>query len=261
MTWPSNDPSIEHEPHLREQPVQLDPSDPAVRNLRDRALHDSAPADDVEHNVWEEPTLAPDLAGSAPEGQITYGRWLEQRIAATGYAKSLGVMLLLIVGAGPWGVIGALFGGGGGGAQLSMTGIVAVAIIGPITEEIMKIALALWVVEKRPYLFKSIWQILVCAAAGGLLFGVIENLLYLRVYIPDAAESLARWRWTVCVGLHVNCSFVAGVGLARIWDRAIRTRTRPELGYGMGWFATAMIGHGLYNFGVTIAEFMGWLEF
>lgn len=261
MSEPTSDPSIEYEPHLRQQPFEINPNELQLRQASDREIGGAPPVDDVEHNVWEEPTLAADLAGAAPEGQITYARWLDRRIASTSYAKSLGVMLLLVACAGPWGVVGALFGGGGGGGDLSTAGIVAVAIIGPITEEIMKIALAMWVVEKRPYLFKSIWQILVCAAAGGLLFGVIENLIYMHVYIPDASRSLTRWRWTVCTGLHLNCSFVAGVGLARIWDRAMRTRTRPELGYGMGWFATAMLGHGLYNFGVTVAEFMGWLDF
>jgi hypothetical protein len=261
MSWPSNDPSIKHEPHFQQQRFESEPGEGRARTPSAGERGEAAADDDVEHNVWEEPTLAADLAGVAPEGQVTYARWLDERIAATSYAKSLGVTLLLIACAGPWGVVGALFGGGGGGDGVTTAGIVTVAIIGPITEEIMKIALALWVVEKRPYLFKSIWQILICAAAGGLLFGVIENLLYLNVYILDASRSLARWRWTVCVGLHVNCSFVAGVGLARIWDRAIRTRTRPELGYGMGWFATAMMGHGLYNLGVTVAEFMGWLEF
>lgn len=260
MSEPTSDPSIEHEPHLRQQSFQTNPDELPPRPVADRENGDTPAAEDVEHNVWEEPALAADLAGAAPEGQITYARWLDQRIAATSYAKSLGVMLLLIASSGPWGVFGALFGGAGGG-DLSTAGIVAVAIIGPITEEIMKIALAMWVVEKRPYLFKAIWQILVCAAAGGLLFGAIENLIYMHIYIPDASRSLARWRWTVCTGLHLNCSFVAGVGLARVWDRAMRTRTRPELGYGMGWFATAMLGHGLYNLGVTVAEAVGWLDF
>jgi hypothetical protein len=257
MSWPDHNPSIEHEPHLQDRKFPLDPSE---RSADLTSEPGEAPAiSDVEHNVWEEPALTASLDGDPPPGQITYARWLEQRIASTSLAKSLAVTILLVACAGPWGVLGALFGGGGGGG-FSTAGIVMVAIIGPVTEEIMKIALALWVVEKRPYLFKSIWQILLCAAAGGLLFGVIENLIYLNLYIPGASPKLASWRWTICTGLHVNCSFVAGVGLARIWDTAMRTRTRPYLGHGMGWFATAMMGHGLYNFGVTVAELAGWLK-
>jgi hypothetical protein len=258
MSRPDPNPSIEHEPHLQDREYQLDPSERSACPLGE--LSDSPAIDEVEHNVWDEPALEAALAGGPPPDQMTYARWLEQRIASTSYAKSLAIMALLVACAGPWAVFGALLGGGGGGADFSTAGIVMIAVIGPVTEEIMKIALALWVVEQRPYLFKSIWQILVCATAGGLLFGVIENLIYLNVYIPDASTKLAAWRWTVCTGLHMNCSFVAGVGLARIWDAAIRTRKRPFLGHGMGWFATAMIGHGLYNLGVTVAQYAGWLE-
>lgn len=254
MSEPSSDPSIEHEPHLAGHAFDLHPTAPAQE-----AGCEAAPAE-IQHNVWEEPALSMDLAGGPSHPRQTYAGWLDDKIAATSYLSSLGVMIGLAFCAGPWGVLGALFGGGGGGV-LSSAGLVAVTIFGPVTEEIAKVALALWVVEQRPYLFKSIWQILVFAAAGGAMFGVIENLVYLHVYIPNASPQLADWRWSVCTGLHVNCSFVMGVGLARVWDTAIRTRTRPYLGHGMGWFATAIIGHGLYNLGVSVAEYAGWLDF
>ncbi len=257
MSWSARDDSIENEPQFRERAFELDPSERAAAETLNRRPLEIGGVD-VEHSVWDEPTLAADLAGMPGEGHVTYARWLEAKIAATSYETSLMVTAALVVLAGPWGIFGALWEGmSGGGAG---AGLFAVAVIGPVTEEIMKIALALWVVEKRPYLFKSIWQILVAAAAGGLLFGVIENLIYLNVYIPDAAPKLARFRWTVCTGLHLNCSFVAGVGLARIWDHAMRNRTPPQIGRGMPWFATAMLGHGLYNLAATVAETTGWLK-
>lgn len=249
--------SIEDEPQFRDGAFELDPSERAAADALNRTPLEIGGVD-VEHTVWDEPTLAADLAGAPQEDQVTYARWLTVKIAATPYETSLLVTAALIVLAGPWGVIGALWEGMAGGGLGA--GLAAVVIFGPVSEEIMKIALALWVVEKRPYLFKSIWQILVAAAAGGLMFGVIENLMYLNVYIPEATPKLAKFRWTVCTGLHVNCSFVAGVGLARIWDHAMRNRTAPQIGKGMPWFATAMLGHGLYNLAATIAEATGWLE-
>ncbi len=163
--------------------------------------------------------------------------------------------LLVAVVAGPWGVLGALSGISGGSFALAM-----IVVIGPVTEEIMKVAAALWVIEKRPYLFKSVWQILLCAAAGGAAFAFIENLMYLYVYLPQHSSKLAAWRWTVCVGLHMNCSFVAGVGLARIWDNAIRERRRPQLWLGLPWLFMAMVAHGVYNGATIVAEAMGWLD-
>ena len=257
MNGPEQDPSIENEPHFRDRPFAPDPGDAPDYGLRTYPGLE-IPVE-VEHTVWDEPTLAPDLAGAPAPDQVTYARWLDRNIAATSYSTTLLVTAGLVLIAGPLGILGALFGSEGGG--VSTMGLIAVTIFGPVTEEIAKIAGTLWVVEKRPYLFKSIWQILVAAAAGGLFFGVIENLIYLNIYIPDASPALARWRWRVCTGLHLNCSFVAGVGLARIWDHAIRNRTAPQLGRGMPYFATAMLGHGLYNLTASVAEVGGWLDF
>jgi hypothetical protein len=193
------DPSIENEPQFRDRPFAPDPGDAPEASLRNYV--DRSSAIDVDHSVWDEPTLAADLAGAPGPEQVTFARWLAEKMAATSYAK------------------------------------------------------------KRPYLFKSIWQILVAAAAGGLFFGVIENLIYLNIYIRSPTTQLVRWRWLVCTGLHLNCSFVAGVGLARIWDHAMRNRVPPQLGRGMPYFATAMLGHGLYNLTVSLAEVFGWLDF
>jgi RsiW-degrading membrane proteinase PrsW (M82 family) len=143
---------------------------------------------------------------------------------------------------------------------LTAGGLVAVAIIGPVTEEVTKIALALWVAERRPYLFKAIWQILLAAAAGGFLFGFIENLLYLYVYIPDHSQALADFRWSACMGLHVNCSFIAGVGVARMWNHTMQSRVRPDISMALPWIGIAVAGHGLYNLTVTLLELGGVLN-
>ena len=255
MSRPSRDQSIEHEPHLQNRAYEQDASErrtqPGFSSEQARPAADDA----VEHTVWDEPTLSTELAGHCDESQLTYARWLTQRITETSFTKSWLVTLLVAVVAGPWGVFGALSGITGGSFALAM-----IVVIGPITEEIMKVAAALWVVEKRPYLFKSVWQILLCAAAGGAAFAFIENLMYLYVYLPQHSSRLAAWRWTVCVGLHMNCSFVAGVGLARIWDNAIRERRRPQLWLGLPWLFMAMVAHGVYNGATIIAEAMGWLE-
>jgi RsiW-degrading membrane proteinase PrsW (M82 family) len=261
MSDPSNDPSVQFEPHFAPLLGGSAPSPPSPSDVESAAVEEPS-SPEVDHTVWDEPTLSSELSGTAGAGQLTYARWLDERIAATSFAKSALVTLLVALAAGPFGVFGALFGSlsGIGPGGFSAAGLIAVCVVGPVTEEIMKIALAMWIVEKRPYLFKAIWQILLAAAAGGVFFGAIENLIYLNVYIPDPSASLIRWRWTVCMGLHSNCSFVAGVGLARIWDHAIRNRVPPQLGKGMPWFATAMIGHGLYNFTAAVGEMSGWLK-
>ena len=85
--------------------------------------------------------------------------------------------------------------------------------------------------RKAPLPVQTVPQILFCAACGGFAFAGIENLIYLYVYVPEHTLAFLKFRWTVCVGLHVACSLVAGVGLARIWDNAIRNRQRPKLAW------------------------------
>lgn len=253
---PSRDPSIEHEPHLSGGCVQSDPSEAFAEQTLHAESASQSEANQVEHTVWDEPALSPQLAGETPEDELTYARWLEQGIASTSLGKSWATTLWVAMVAGPFGLLGAI-----GAGQQNAIALAILVIVGPVTEEVMKIAAALWVVEKRPFLFKSGVQILICAAAGGIVFATIENLIYLYVYVPNHSLGFAAWRWSVCVGLHVNCSFVAGVGMVRIWDNAIRERRRPELALGVPFFVTAMVGHGLYNAGVLVAESAGWLEF
>ena len=256
MSEPSPNPAIENEPQFHDSPLLPDTSeDRASRSLR-KERHRSTNADRVEHTVWDEPALSTFPAGTPDDDQLTYSRWLEQNISSTPVWKSWGIVFPVALAAGPFGIIGALSAG-----PQNVLALMTVIVFGPITEEITKIAIALWVVEKRPFWFKSIIQIFICAAAGGWAFSAIENLVYTNIYIANPTTALEYWRWSVCVGLHIGCSLVAGVGLARIWDDAMRNRHRPRVMLGIPWFVTAMVGHGIYNASVTFAHEVGWLDF
>lgn len=259
MSKPRPEHGIEHEPHLQASGHEVDPSESNTDRVLGNELARETEADRVEYNVWEEPTLAGDLAGSPAEGQLTYANWLQSGIENTSLIDSLQVTLLVALAAGPWGVVGAfwsaLINSGGAG------GLFAVVVFGPVTEEVVKVSAAWWVVEKRPYYYQSISQILFCSACGGFAFAAIENLIYMYIYVPEHTEKFVIFRWTVCVGLHVCCSLVAGIGLARIWDNAMRNKHRPRTALGIPWLVTAMMGHGLYNILVVVASVMGWLDF
>jgi RsiW-degrading membrane proteinase PrsW (M82 family) len=200
----------------------------------------AAPAAD--QSVWDEVAVSPELAGRPGEGAVTYARWFEERRAGFGWGRSWGVVALVALAAGPWAVLGALYSGG-----QSWSGVLATVVFAPVVEEMLKVALAMYLVEKRPYVFRSAGQIVVCGLAGGAAFGVIENLMYLHVYVPDPTPGLVAWRWTVCTGLHVMCSAVTAVGLARVWRRTERERVSPDLSLAAPWVTAAMVLHGAYN--------------
>ncbi len=256
MSEPSRDPGIENEPHLRQSEFDHDATEQAAADRLQREHDRASDADHVEHTVWDEPALSVELAGQPGEHDLTYRDWLVENLERTTAAKTWLVTLLVVLAAGPWGVLGAF-----GSSGSSLFGVLMLTVFGPVAEEIAKVACALWVIEKRPFLFRSMGQIFLCAACGGLVFASIENLIYLNVYVPKHTPEFVKFRWTVCVGLHVTCSFVAGVGLVRIWDNAIRNQHRPRVALGIPWMVIAMAGHGLYNLTALLASEMGWLEF
>lgn len=248
---------IENEPHLAPKRFKLDTSEAKVAAELRREKATATEADDVEHTVWSEPTLDTNLAGTPDEAQLTYEGWLTKNIQQTSLSASLWVMVLVALAGGPWSIMSAMYVGTTGA---SVFGILMYTVFGPVSEEIAKVAAALWVIEKRPFYFKSIWQIFLCAGCAGFVFAAIENVIYMYVYVPDHTPEFVKFRWTVCVFLHVSCSLVAAVGLARIWDNAMRNLHPPRLALGVPWFTIAMVGHGLYNFSVIIAGMAGWLD-
>jgi hypothetical protein len=222
-----------------------------ARSLREGEARD--PDAEVEHGVWEEPALSPELAGSAPPDQITYSRWLEEGRARTDAAWSWMVTAGVALVAGPWAILGAFMGSGGH----SLFWIVTVVAVAPVVEETMKIAAATYVIEKRPYLFTSRAQILICALSAGLVFAAIENVLYLTMHRARNPELFAMWRWTVCTALHMGCSLVASLGLAKVWRGVWETMSRPRLTLGFPYLLAAVIIHGGYNGLVTLLGIIG----
>lgn len=188
--------------------------------------------------------------------RIGYAQWLTQKVDATSAAKTWAVVAVVIVLSGLWSVFGAFWHAGAGGLS-NMSALFSVALWGPVVEEVMKIALAAVIIERAPYLFKSRVQILVAAAGAGLMFAVIENFLYLLVYVPDPPIWLVAWRWTVCVALHVGCTLVAGIGAAKVWQIQMTQHRRMPVPVDMRYLVAAIVIHGLYNGSVTIAELSG----
>lgn len=264
MAKKNHDPSIENEPHLKNTIHSADPSELIAYEQLNKESKKANRDEAVEHTVWDEPTLSKDLAGSPEEdGRLTYAKWLEWKLSTTPVQKTWWVVFLVMLSAGPFGILGAMMGPFMGSSTLF--GLLSVTVIGPVTEEMVKIAVALWVIEKKPYLFRMPFQVLLCTAAGGLAFATIENLVYLNIYIPKSKQDISilggmnivQWRWSVCTALHVVCSSFAGLGLAKMWSYGVANLKRPNIKHAAPMIIAAMIGHGLYNGIVTLMEMVG----
>ena len=100
MAKPNREHGIEHEPHMQPAGHELDPSEIQAEQLLNSERQKESDADRVEHGVWEEPALSPDLAGSPQENQLTYARWLESCIERTTILQSMRTTLLVALAAG-----------------------------------------------------------------------------------------------------------------------------------------------------------------
>jgi len=214
----------------------------------DGVIAEETPSAD-ELPVWQGVLDEPIFAG-APENVAavaggSYRQWLQEGVQRTPAWKSWGITLGLACVSGCFAVFGAML------TQIGYSGAGGMALAvaaGPLAEEVMKIAAVLMTVEKRPYLFRSPLQIMLCGLASATVFAVLENLLYLHLYIPSPTLEIIRWRWTICSALHIGCTMVASLGVVRIWRAAMAEGRPPRVGDGMRYWVVAAVIHGLYNF-------------
>jgi hypothetical protein len=158
--------------------------------------------------------------------------------------RRAGVVVALALAAGPWAVVGTL-----ASALVHGTGFgwLAILVVGPLVEELMKVSAPMIAIERKPFAFlRGGWIVACCALSGGV-FAVIENVLYLRVYVPDPTAELAAWRWTICVAMHVGCAMIGGLGVRRMWSDAVRCERRPDPQAAVPYLAAAAVIHGAYN--------------
>lgn len=179
---------------------------------------------------------------SAPAGVTTYRDHLNAGLHRTSPTTTWLATLVAALAAGPWAILAAVFG------TSADTQGVAMVVVGPLCEEVAKVAMVFLIVERWPWLFRWRVQVLLAAICGGLVFSVIENLLYLHVYIPDPEPWMVHWRWTVCVALHSGCSLIAGLGMTRVWSTCWRDQQPPDGNHAIPFIAAAALIHGTYNF-------------
>ncbi|MCH7872214.1 MAG: PrsW family intramembrane metalloprotease, partial [Planctomycetes bacterium] len=286
MAKSERDDSVHDEPHMRASPAEVPPS-PEHSVLREAEGAPSAQRPGSEdaalHSVHDEPGIFPEteprlidrdwtcgkcgynlrgleagrrcpecgqieLYRPPPPGARGYAHWLWDKASeAKAWHVWAAVAGATLVG-GLLGVIGTFF-------TISPLGmpfggkILQSVLMAPPVEEVMKLAAAALLVERMPYLVRSRSQLLLVGLGSGLGFAVIENILYLTVYINSPSLFLVLWRWIVCTALHVTCTYIAVCGLAKVWERTVREGRPPRMSLAGGALITAIVIHGAYNAG------------
>ncbi len=285
---PSKKPGIEHEPHvhpqsdpeLRPQPGpdppddstgesrRTSPYDPprvsgAMRNSshqpNDAPLgfdstveHVSENIDEtVDRSVWDEPGLG-SFAEGTPNDALTYSRWLAARIHTWTQGKAWLMAIGIALLSGPWALLTSLLyffqmNGNTAGGAIVLCGFV------PLVQQISKIAIMLWVIEKRPYFFTGWFQIFFCAIASSVVFVTVLNLIEGMMPIPSPTAEI-DWMiaWTVFFAMHLVTSFLSSIGLEKVWRGCITGLKPPKLETGYRWFMAAYLLHVVYAVVYTI---------
>ncbi len=109
--------------------------------------------------------------------------------------------------------------------------------VAPISEEILKIAVPIMILEHKAKTIRNRSDLLHLAAGSGLVFAIAENLLYMIGY--SMSPGILAWRWLACTAMHVGASSLAGVGLMRAFDRASRTGEAPRFIWEWPWLLAA----------------------
>lgn len=130
----------------------------------------------------------------------------------------------------------------------------------PVIEEITKpMGMYLFLFRWRG-IIRSQLHIALLVALSGLVFGLLESLVYVTLYVPDHSREFFIYRFTVTVLLHVVASFIAGLGVnSRLIDWANGEGPLPRSSRNA--FAAAISLHALYNTTAVILSIAGVVEF
>lgn len=207
------------------------------------------------HSIFNEPHVLSDIDAATlmpREQQVSYANWLRAKMAATSSDKTWAVTLFCLLFGGIWAVLAAMVNNSLVGGSI----LIIAVIFAPVIEEVMKVALAAWIVETRPYLFKSKLQIRIAIIASGATFGILENIYYVTLILPkvNAPESMYTFRWIVCTSLHIITTIITSIGIARSWSDATTNLREPSLDRAYPWLLAGIILHGLYNGGAVLFE-------
>ena len=135
-------------------------------------------------------------------------------------------------------------------------GALVLVVVGPFAEETLKQSGAVFQLEKMRGSIRYGWQFFLSGALGGLVFSILENLIYQYIYLrnlpPEKLTDVMAFRWTICTALHILCTVISSMGLRRVWREGLEKERPFRLSDAFPWFAAATAVHGLYNLTVTL---------
>jgi len=242
--------SASFEPAHRDGGFKADPSEKTAAKTDARQSAGRLSADEIaaiRDSVFSERAISSRQHRKASCGERPYlGEWIEKKRAECSVAGNLSVAFLAAILGGPFAILGAFMAGTRG-----WYGLLYVVVFAPVVEEFLKQSGMIYLLERKPYRVFAAWQFVFSALVSALIFATIENLLYLHVYVRPAtivySRAFVQFRWTVCTAVHLGCSAIASLGMIQVWKKQLADGKAADLSAAFGYFAVAIVVHGLYN--------------
>ena len=127
-------------------------------------------------------------------------------------------------------------------------------VIGPVIEEVLKPFGVVVLLEKGALYLRSKSHVFWLCITSGLVFSLIENLLYTYVYLlpyfkyPHLYMETLIYRYTVCILLHIFTTSIMAIGLMRQFDVVKKNKGKFALENITPYIVIAASIHGSYNF-------------
>jgi hypothetical protein len=214
----------------------------------------------VDYSVFDEPGVAGLVGKTAPDA-LTYSNWLTANMAQWSQTRAWAATLIISILSGPWAILAVSINEFNLGNFQSTFyyrafDLLLVCAFVPLAQEIAKIALPLWVVEKRPFYFTGWFQIFFCSLASATVFVTIYNLFGLFFFPPTTVFELVFF-WTAFLLMHLVCATLSATGLEKIWHSTMSTRQPPQMDQGYPWFMAAFLVHVAYATGLFLFQQFG----
>jgi len=138
--------------------------------------------------------------------------------------------------------------------------LIGALVAAPVIEEAMKPTGVYILLLRWPQALLGRLHTAMLSALAGLTFGLIESLIYVKVYFPDEGSDFVLFRFTVPVLMHTIASGIVGFGLSRtVIDWAAGRAPLPRVTRNFYFAAVAL--HAIYNTVAVILSVSGVLDF